>query len=1186
MNVVRSLLAAAALTLSLSVFAQSANLSVSKIGPASANAGEDVVYSITVANAGPDPATTAILHDAPPQGTSFVSMTQTSGATTFVCTGTVDCTAATFPAGQTATFDLTLHINGGSGSIDNTATFNSSTFDPDTSDNSSVATVTLPADVAVSKSSPATAAAGSDVAFNIAVTNYGPNAAPNVQLKDILQPGLTFRSGTQTGGPAFTCSYPAVDANGTITCDINTLAAGATATFTFVVRIPAGAAPGTTFSNVAQVSVNPGVDPNDENDAAPASVSVPSNMADVVVVKDGPNGAAAGSNVTYTISVSNVGPADATSVSLTDTLPGNLTFVLLNQSGAAFSCTTPAVGAGGTISCSTATLTNGAATTFTLVASIPAGTPDGTEYSNKATVAATSPDPNSENNVSLTTLTVSSIDVGVVKSGPGSVTAGQNVTYTITVASNGSSAAPFVELTDVLPGGTTLVTFTQDTGTLFNCTTPGAGNNGTIHCSLPSMAAGTSAAFTLVVAVPASVPGGTTLTNTASVSNAAFDTNSNNDVSSVATTVIGVTDLAVAKNGPTSATAGNNITYTMTVTNGGASAAANVTLTDNVPTGTTFVSFTQNSGPTFSCNTAVVCTLASMPAGSSATFTFVVKASSGGAGTTIGNVATVSTTTGDTNGGNNSSSVNTSLSGSADLGVTKSGPASAVRNQNVSYTITVSNAGPSDAASVALSDPLPANATFVSMTQTAGPVFTCTAGTANCSIATLTSGASATFTLVLHSNAGGTGNLSNVATVSSATSDPNGTNNSATANTTLTNSADLAVTKTGPATALQNQDVSYTITVTNAGPSDATGVTLSDPIPPQASFVSITQNGGPTFACNNTVTCTIATFANGATASFTLVVHTNASVTGGMTNTATASSGSSDPNNANNSASAMTNVLSADLAVAKSGPATAVAGNNVSYAITVANNGPAAATNVAMTDAYPGIFVSIAQTAGPTFTCVPSGSFESCTIASLASGASAVFSLTVNLPKSMPPGTATNTATITATSPIDPTPGNNSASASTIVTQVDLSVTKSVSPPPYGTGLPVTWTIVARNNAASAASSVVVTDVLTAGSTLTGATSTQGSCSGTATVTCTLGTMAAGATATITIQANLPATPGAVTNTATISSANGDSNPANDTASSTITVIPAAQIPALDAKSLLLLAAVLSVVAAFMMKRS
>ena len=111
------------------------------------------------------------------------------------------------------------------------------------------------ADLLVTKSGPSSAAAGSDVSFDVVVMNGGPDDATTVTLTDAVPAGMTFVSATQNSGPAFSCSTPAVGRTGTITCTIATLVAGASADFTFVMHIPVDTPPGTTFTNKASRDV-------------------------------------------------------------------------------------------------------------------------------------------------------------------------------------------------------------------------------------------------------------------------------------------------------------------------------------------------------------------------------------------------------------------------------------------------------------------------------------------------------------------------------------------------------------------------------------------------------------------------------------------------------------------------------------------------------------------------------------------------------------------------------------------------------------------------------------------------------------------------------------------------------------------------------------------------------------------
>ncbi|HSY47903.1 MAG TPA: DUF11 domain-containing protein [Thermoanaerobaculia bacterium] len=131
--------------------------------------------------------------------------------------------------------------------------------------------------------------------------------------------------------------------------------------------------------------------------------------------------------------------------------------------------------------------------------------------------------------------------------------------------------------------------------------------------------------------------------------------------------------------------------------------------------------------------------------------------------------------------------------------------------------------------------------------------------------------------------------------------------------------ADVAVTKSGPAIVPAGSNISYSVTVTNNGGSDAQSVTLTDPLPAGTTFVSESQGSGPAFICTNpsvgatgSVSCTIATLASGASAAFTLVFNVNANAAGTtLNNTATVSSPTNDPVPGNNSATSTANVIPA-----------------------------------------------------------------------------------------------------------------------------------------------------------------------------------------------------------------------------------------------------------------------------------
>ena len=147
-------------------------------------------------------------------------------------------------------------------------------------------------------------------------------------------------------------------------------------------------------------------------------------------------------------------------------------------------------------------------------------------------------DPSTANGTATASTTVNpAADLAVTKAdAPDPVTAGQNLTYTITVKNNGPSAAANAALNYAVPVDTTFQSLTAPAG--WSCTTPAFGGTGAVHCAAASLASGATASFTLAAKVNTGTATGTTITNTATASSATTDPNSAKDSATATTAVI------------------------------------------------------------------------------------------------------------------------------------------------------------------------------------------------------------------------------------------------------------------------------------------------------------------------------------------------------------------------------------------------------------------------------------------------------------------------------------------------------------------------------------------------------------------------------------------------------------------------------------------------------------------------
>ena len=376
-------------------------------------------------------------------------------------------------------------------------------------------------------------------------------------------------------------------------------------------------------------------------------------------------------------------------------------------------------------------------------------------------------------------------------------------------------------------------------------------------------------------------------------------------------------------------------------------------LSDDLPSGVTFVSAAPASAGCSAAGQQVTCGLGTLVAGATAPpITIVASVPASTAAGTITNTATVSSVTPDPNLTNNSSA-GTTVAASADVAITKSASTSPFSaGQAASYTLTATNNGPSDAQAVAVTDALPSGLTFSAAVPSQGSPCTQEAGTVTCNLGPLSAGAKATVIINVIVNPSTSGTVTNTATVASTTPDPDVSNNTGSVTTPVTPitpgppvvSADMAITKIGaPNPVFDGDALTYTLSVVNNGPSSAQAVTVSDPLPAVFAFGSVSTTIGTCTQSSGTVTCDLGTMATSAKATVTIVgtAHPGTPAVS-FTNTATVSSTTSNPDPGQQLGLVHVGLFSPGTTIAKTSgsPKPVTAGNNLTYTLKVSNGGP------------------------------------------------------------------------------------------------------------------------------------------------------------------------------------------------------------------------------------------------------
>ena len=1008
-------------------------------------------------------------------------------------------------------------------------------------------------------------------------------ASTTVTVTDTLGTGLTFVSADPSVG-----TY----ASSTGAWNVGTLNGASAVTLTITATVDAGTegqtianTPGITYvqSNCTESSAVTGVSITVQGGVAPTSTAP---VADIAITKTADVATTTeGSIIHYTITAWDNGPSTSTGVVATDTLPSGLTFLDATASAGSYSSSTGTWTIGALAPNATATLE--------IAAIVNTGTA-GHTIVNTATIGESSSetDPNLANNTAAASVyvkcnngpTAPVADIAITKvADVATTTEGGTIHYTITATDNGPSTSTDVVATDTLPAGLTFVSASTSVGTY--STSTGAWTIGTLAPS--------STATLELVATANAGTAGQTIANTATIGESSKETDPNLANNSATATVFvesigGSCSVSASFTNSVNDAAprvGDTIVYTLTNSATAFTEPTHLLVHDMLGAGLTFASATVSTG-TYSSSTGVW-DIGTLNGASTQVLTLTLTATvnPGTEGQTIPNDPTAEFVG---SGCTSSSAIASApvtvqaapVIPSADLAITKTADvATTTEGSIIHYTITAWDNGPSTSTGVVATDTLPSGLTFENATASVG---TYSSSTGAWTIGDLAPSSTATLAIAALVNAGTAGTtIVNTATIgeSASTTDPNPANNTASSSVYVMPNggcgscqvADIAIVKTvDNANPDPGATIHYTLTVTDNGPSTSTNVVAHDQLPPTTalSFLGATTSQG-TYNLS-TGDWTIGTVGPHATATLELAAVVGMNQAGQtIVNTATVSQLSSitDPNLANNTATATIvvatpGVPSADLAITKTADvATTTEGSTVHYTITATDNGPSTSTDVVATDTLPsGLTFENATASVGTY----SSSTGTWTIGDLAPSSTATLAIAALVNAGTAGTTIVNIATIGGSaSTTDPNPANNTASSSVYVqgggnvgTQADIAVAKSVDNARPLTGSTVHYTITAWDNGPAASTDVVATDTLPAGLTFVSANPSVGTYS-TSTGAWTIGTLGINATATLAIAATVNAgTSGqAIVNTVTIgeSSSETDPNPANNTATATIT---------------------------------
>ena len=533
-------------------------------------------------------------------------------------------------------------------------------------------------DLEVVKDGNGTINAGGNAVFTITMTNHGPGEAKDATLSDQLPAG----SWTLGGADKADCS---ISASNLLTCDFGDVGSGGHRTITLTRTTTAddcGSIPNTV--TVAASNENTATDQYPNTDDATIVVQCP----DISVVKDGNGPLSAGQIATFSITVSNAGPGDASDVTLSDQLPAGTWTLGGNNAG---DCK---IYDSNLLTCDFGTILSGGHRSFSVSKTTVAG--DCPSIHNDVTVSASNePEGKTGDNSDGADIVVLCPDIQVIKSGNGPVSAGQAATFSIEVKNLGPGLAMGVTLDDQLPSGT----WTLGGPDAGDCQIDAQSNE--LTCSFGNLDVNATRSITLsrgtVAADCGSIPNDVTVTATNEGADV-LDNNESHAAITVDCPLIVITKTADDEE----VSAGDQIGFVVEVTNTGAGSAFGITVNDVLPAGLAWTIDDANSSDGWTIDNGTLKFGPATLATKASTHVHIVATTTSA---DCGPVPNIANLTYDGGSGSDDASVRVDC---PNITVEKSGNGPIVNGGTATFSITVTNEGPGEAKDVTLSDQLPA----------------------------------------------------------------------------------------------------------------------------------------------------------------------------------------------------------------------------------------------------------------------------------------------------------------------------------------------------------------------------------------------------------------------------------------------------------------------------------------------